>query len=95
MGGTVRFPEGPWSLAKALGVPVILGFGLYRGGRRYDVSFELFAECITAERTNRAAELRAHAQRYAQRLEFHAQRAPYNWFNFYDYWADEPAGSAK
>ncbi len=93
MGGAVRFPEGPWSLAKALGVPVLLGFGLYRGGRRYDVSFELFAERITAERANRAAELQAHAQRYAQRLEFHAQRAPYNWFNFYDYWADEPAGS--
>lgn len=95
LGGPVRFPAGPWSIAVALGVPVILGFGLYRGGNRYDLIFELFAERITAARTNRAAELQAHAQRYAQRLELYAQRAPFNWFNFYDYWAEEPAALRK
>ena len=26
------------------------------------------------------------AQRYAHRLEHYARTAPYNWFNFYDYW---------
>jgi predicted LPLAT superfamily acyltransferase len=26
-------------------------------------------------------------QRYVTRLEFHCRRAPYNWFNFYDFWA--------
>ena len=34
-------------------------------------------------RNNRLAEF---AQRYAQRLEVYVRGAPYNWFNFYDYW---------
>ena len=92
MGGTVRVPEGPWTLATALGVPVILGFGLYRGGNRYDVYFELFADKITSDRRRRSADLQAWAQRYAVRLEHYARLAPYNWFNFYDYWADELSG---
>jgi predicted LPLAT superfamily acyltransferase len=88
-GETVRFAEGPWTLANALGVPVILGFGLYLGGNRYHACFELFAEKLSASRATRAAELQACAQRYAQRLEHYARMAPYNWFNFYDYWHDE------
>ena len=27
--------------------------------------------------------------RYAELLERYCRRAPYNWFNFYDYWHDE------
>ncbi len=92
-GSPARFPEGPWALAAALGVPVILGFGLYRGGRHYSAHFELFSERIQAPRPLRAAFLQDCAQRYAQRLEHYARLAPYNWFNFYDYWADETAGS--
>lgn len=89
MGGTVRFPEGPWILAAALGVPVLLSFGLYRGGNRYDVHFELFSERIMLSKHNRSADLQVQVQRYARRLEHYAASAPYNWFNFYDYWADE------
>lgn len=89
MGGTAHVPEGPWTLAAALGVPVLLGFGLYRGGNRYDVHFELFHERVSAERRTRAADLQAHAQAYALRLEHYARLAPYNWFNFYDYWDED------
>jgi predicted LPLAT superfamily acyltransferase len=87
-GSPARLPEGPWALATALGVPVILGFGLHRGGKHYSAHFELFAGRVHASRAHRAAELQAHAQHYAQRLEHYARLAPYNWFNFYDYWND-------
>ncbi|MCB1778147.1 MAG: YdcF family protein, partial [Candidatus Competibacteraceae bacterium] len=30
-------------------------------------------------------------QRYADRLQHYARDAPYNWFNFYDYWQEAPA----
>jgi hypothetical protein len=30
--------------------------------------------------------LAAVIRRYAARLEHHARQAPYNWFNFYDFW---------
>ena len=94
-GSNARFPEGPWALASALDVPVILGFGLYQGGRKYTACFELFADKITTTRQTRMADLRACAQRYAQRLEHHARSAPYNWFNFYDYWLDETQASSN
>jgi predicted LPLAT superfamily acyltransferase len=94
MGGAVRFPEGPWTLAAALGVPVILGFGLYCGGNRYEAHFELFSERIVTTRQNRHADIQAHAQRYALRMEHYARLSPYNWFNFYDYWLDDEAASS-
>jgi len=95
MGGTVNFPEGPWTLAAALGVPVILGFGLYGGGNRYEAHFELFSERVITSRQNRHADIQAHAQRYAQRMEYYARRSPYNWFNFYDYWLEDATASKQ
>ena len=52
-----RFPTSPWLLAAALKVPVMLAFGLYRGGNRYDLHFEPFAESIAIERNRRAEAL--------------------------------------
>ncbi len=92
LGRTAHLPAGPWVLAAALQVPVILAFGLYRGGARYELHFELFSERIEASRAQRDAVLRECAQRYADRLEHYARLAPYNWFNFYDFWADDTAG---
>jgi predicted LPLAT superfamily acyltransferase len=91
LGGRARFPVGPWQMAHALGVPVILGFGVYRGGNRYTAHFELFADHLRLPRENREAAIAGFAQRYAQRLEQYVRGAPYNWFNFYDYWQPELA----
>jgi predicted LPLAT superfamily acyltransferase len=90
LGGRATFPSGPLSLAAATGVPVILFFGLYRGGNRYDVHFELLAERITlGSRAERDSALRQWVQRYADRLAHYARAAPFNWFNFYDFWEDD------
>jgi predicted LPLAT superfamily acyltransferase len=66
--------------------PVILFFGLYRGGNRYEIYFEHFADVIVLERDRRAEETQLWMQRYAERLEHYARLAPYNWFNFYPFW---------
>jgi len=43
------------------------------------------------ERHNRRERLGELIQAYARRLQHHACDAPYNWFNFYDFWqADDP-----
>jgi predicted LPLAT superfamily acyltransferase len=89
LGGRARLPVGPWQLAHALQVPVILGFGIYHGGNRYSAHFELFAQSVRLPRENREAAIAGLAKAYADRLEHHARRAPYNWFNFYDYWPTE------
>jgi predicted LPLAT superfamily acyltransferase len=86
LGMPAPFPTGPWQLAAALKVPVVLCFGLYRGGNRYDLHFELFAETVRMERSDRQASLNAIIQRFADRLAHYASSAPYNWFNFYDFW---------
>lgn len=91
LGQPAPFPTGPWLLAAALQAPVVLCFGLYEGGNRYRVHFELFSERLELPRAHRLPAVQACIQRYAQRLEHYARRAPYNWFNFYDFW-EQPAG---
>ena len=86
LGGTAHFPTAPWELAAALKVPVVLCFGVYRGGNRYDLQFEMLAERVDHDRRNRDAALSAWIRRFAARLEEHARRDPFNWFNFYDFW---------
>ncbi len=84
-----RFPAGTMWLASLLKVPVMLFFGLYRGGNRYEVHFELFAEEITIDRQHRDQEIQQWTQRYADRLEHYCRLAADNWFNFYDFWEEQ------
>ena len=86
LGESAPLPTGPWQLAAALKVPVVLCFGLYCGGNRYELHFEAFADSIRVERADREASLNAIIQRYADRLAHYTRSAPYNWFNFYDFW---------
>jgi predicted LPLAT superfamily acyltransferase len=87
LGATMRFPEAPYAIAAVLHAPLVLCFGLYRGGRRYDVHFEVLRDPVDLPRAGRAEAIAALAREYAARLEHHARSAPYNWFNFYDVWA--------
>jgi predicted LPLAT superfamily acyltransferase len=87
LGDKAPLPEGPFVLAAMLGVPVMLFSAVYGGGRRYRIRFEPFAERVVLARASRAAALQAYCQRYAMWLEANCRAAPYNWFNFYDFWA--------
>jgi predicted LPLAT superfamily acyltransferase len=91
-GEPAAFPTAPFRIAAMFGRPVLLMVALYRGGNRYDLHFERLVEspAIDRNRVGRAgrdAAIREWAARYAQRLEHHCRQAPYNWFNFYDFWA--------
>jgi predicted LPLAT superfamily acyltransferase len=86
LGGTARFPTGPYLLASMLKCPVYVTFGLYRDPDRYDLYCEPFAERIELPRKEREAALRRYAQDFATRLERFCKLAPDNWFNFYDFW---------
>lgn len=92
LGNDAPFPTAPWLLAATLKVPLVLAFGLYRGGNRYDLVFEEFSPGLDIPRQHRGEAVRALVQRYAERLQHHLRDAPYNWFNFYDFWhADDAA----
>jgi predicted LPLAT superfamily acyltransferase len=90
LGHPAPFPLSPWLLAAVVKTPVMLAFGLYRGGNRYDLHFEPFAECLSIDRARRAEALAEILQRFSDRLAHYARLAPYNWFNFYDFWNNVP-----
>ncbi|MEY2493036.1 MAG: hypothetical protein QOH24_1987 [Verrucomicrobiota bacterium] len=82
------FPAGPILLASIMHCPVILFFGLYRGGNRYEIYFERLTEEVILNRDRRAEDMQSWTQRYVDRLEYYTRLAPYNWFNFYPFWDD-------
>ena len=88
LGCEARFPTGAMRLAHVVRTPVVLFFGLYRGGNRYEVYLESFSEGVQLSHEQRAADLKQWTQRYADRLEAVCRRAPDNWFNFYEFWND-------
>jgi predicted LPLAT superfamily acyltransferase len=85
LGAPALFPTGPFRLAALLRRPVVLMFGLYRGGNRYEVRFELL-DIPEPGAPRRRADPEALMCRYVDRLAVQCQQAPYNWFNFYPFW---------
>lgn len=92
MGEPAEFPVGPFRMAAILRRPVVFMIGLYGGGNRYDIHFETLADFSSIPAGGRDAEVKAAMARYAQLLEQYCRSAPYNWFNFFDFWqAGQPA----
>jgi len=86
LGDEARFPSGPFRLAALLQRPVVLMFGLYRGGNRYDIYFERLIDTWPVSRAERKLALAQGQRNYVARLEHYCRDAPYNWYNFYDFW---------
>ena len=60
--------------------------GLYLGGNRYAIHFDPLADFSAVHSGQRNAALEAAIHRYAELLERYCRKAPYNWFNFFDFW---------
>jgi predicted LPLAT superfamily acyltransferase len=86
LGAEAPFPTGPIRAASKLKRPIALIFGIYRGGNRYEVHIERFADATHGDPCERDPRGEALVRRYAERLEHYCRLAPYNWFNFYDFW---------
>jgi predicted LPLAT superfamily acyltransferase len=86
LGAPATFPIGAIVIAAMMHCPVILFFGIYRGGNRYEIYFEKFVDEIVLNREHRAEGIQYWTQRYVDRLEYYTRLAPYNWFNFYPFW---------
>jgi predicted LPLAT superfamily acyltransferase len=85
-GEPAYFPQAPVLLGQILGLPLILFVCLHRGWGRYEVYFEELSGPPPTARNRREEAANAVMQRYAERLEHYCRTAPYNWFNFYDFW---------
>lgn len=86
LGKAARFPSGPFRMAAMLQQPVFFMAGIYLGGNRYRVHFELLEDFSAAERLPREQRLATLLDKYVAALERHCRAYPFNWFNFYDFW---------
>ncbi len=88
LGERAAIPHGSFLLASALKCPVLLMIGLRVDHATYEVFVEVLAEQVVLPATDRAGALDALARHYVARLEHYCLRAPYQWFNFYEFWDD-------
>lgn len=84
LGAPITIPTGPFRMAAMMKRPVVFIVGLYRGDARYEVRYEELFDFSQATDSRQA--IATAMQRYVERLEHYCRSAPYNWFNFYDYW---------
>jgi predicted LPLAT superfamily acyltransferase len=95
LGSRAYFPVGPMRAAALLGRPMIFMLGLYRGGNRYQLVFELVTDFSSVDRSERPAAIADAIARYAALLEKYCRSDPYNWFNFFDFWRDVASRSTR
>jgi predicted LPLAT superfamily acyltransferase len=86
LGEVALFPAAPYRMALMLKRPIVFMTGLYRGGNHYELHFEKLFDPDGVSRSARAAAVEEALHRYSARLEHYCREAPYNWFNFYDFW---------
>ncbi len=86
LGKPAPVPLGPFRMAAMLRRPVFFMTGLYLGGNRYQLHFEPLADFSQTPREERDVAIHAAMQRYADRLTHFCHLAPYNWFNFFNFW---------
>jgi predicted LPLAT superfamily acyltransferase len=91
LGATAALPTGPFRMAALLRRPVVFMVGLYMGGKRYQVHFETLADFSDVPRGQRDKAVEMAIARYTELLNRYTRLAPYNWFNFFDYWQSVPA----
>ncbi len=91
LGATAALPTGPFRMAALLRRPVVFMVGLYMGDNHYQVHFETLADFSDTPRGQRDQAVEVAIARYAELLNRYTRLAPYNWFNFFDYWQSVPA----
>jgi len=94
LGQDAPFPQGGYILASLFQCPVLLIFCVKRGNR-YNITCKKFADRIELPRRRREEALQSYINKFAERLEFHTLRAPFQWFNFFDFWNQATGATAR
>jgi predicted LPLAT superfamily acyltransferase len=89
LGTAAHFPCGPFRLAALLRCRVVFMAGLYLGGNRYSLHFEELADFSHTLPEEKEHCLTNAMDNYVRAIEKYCRLAPYNWFNFYDFWQSQ------
>ncbi|MEO7886799.1 MAG: acyl-CoA synthetase, partial [Polaromonas sp.] len=95
LGDAAGLPLGPFRMAAILKRPVLFMTGLYRGGNRYDIHFEPLADFSALPPRGRTVAVQSAMTRYAALMAQYCRIAPYNWFNFFDFWRSTPQHTGR
>lgn len=87
LGAPARIPAGPFAIAAMHGLPVLAGFSLKTGLKRYHLVVERL-DTPEMEQMDREQRMHLLAERYAAVMEQVLRKWPLQWFNFFDFWAD-------
>jgi predicted LPLAT superfamily acyltransferase len=92
--GEAPFPYGPFFLAALLNVPIYSIFGLRRRELsllpQYTIHIRRSPVSFDCSRQERGGRIEALARWFVSQLEGYCKEHPYQWYNFYDFWA-QPA----
>lgn len=89
LGDDAPFPQGPYVLAHLLDCSVYV-LTCLRDGARHRLHFEKLVDRVELAPRCKEARLAELVARYAAGLEEFCLRDPYQWYNFYDFWAESP-----
>jgi predicted LPLAT superfamily acyltransferase len=91
LGGTASFPIGAYVMAAIAGAPLVHVFSLREPGGHYRFFGFPARRAEKPPRKQRDAYLRDCAAHFAKDLESVLKRDPFQWYNFYPFWNEEPA----
>lgn len=86
LGKPALWPSGPFRMAVILRRPIFFMVGLHTGPGKYEIFLEQLADFTDVERDEREAVVHQTMEKYVGLLEKYCHMAPYNWFNFFDFW---------
>jgi len=86
LGAEADWPVGPYVLAALLKCPLFL-MACLREGDGHTLHFDRLADEVVLPRRSRDEVFATLAGQYAQRIETLLARSPYEWFNFFPFWA--------
>lgn len=86
LGKAALWPSGSFRMAAVLHRPIFLMIGLCTGPGKYEIFIEPLANFTDTDRHNREAALRQAMEKYVSQIDYYCHLAPYNWFNFFDFW---------
>jgi predicted LPLAT superfamily acyltransferase len=87
LGEKTVLPLGPFRMAAMLKHPVYFMVGIYQGGCKYSIHIESILD-FADPTLNREQAAQLAMTRYVELLQKYCLLAPYNWFNFFDFWQD-------
>jgi predicted LPLAT superfamily acyltransferase len=90
LGDKAHFPIGPYVLGNLMHCPVYMMHCYFDSGM-HRLRVELLEEEIRTTRQGRDRDYQPYVQKFAASLEAQVRKSPFQWFNFYDFWASQTA----